>query len=159
MTTVQLDARQLIDTAIDEYLTVLQQKPEDSLDGLGALARALDRLVMCYHATPDVEPETELTSEAPRADERPIIDKASAAFPDLDWYALVEPECGADQEVGLSMAIGDLAEIAADLIEVKWLFDNAAENDAIWQFRFGYRTHWGRHLHELRLYLHTLAAW
>lgn len=59
----------------------------------------------------------------------------------------------------MSTAVGDLVEIAADLMEVLWLFDNASENDAIWQFRWGYRHHWGRHLHELRVYLHALAAW
>lgn len=40
-------------------------------------------------------------------------------------------------------------------MEVLWLFENADENDAIWDFRFGYQTHWGRHLHEMRVYLHS----
>ena len=158
-TAAEFDARDRITRAIDEYLAVLQRKPEDDLRGLGALARALDELVMCYHAAPDVDPETERASAAPRVDEQPIMDKAGAAFPCLEWYALVDPIGEVDQGVGLSIAIGDLTEIASDLIQVKWLFDNATVADAIWQFRFGYQTHWGRHLHEIRVYLHALAAW
>ena len=153
------DARERITHAIKAFLSLLEQKPDDPLKGLGALARALDELVICYHSTPEVEPDTVEVPEAPRIDEGALIERASAAYPELDWYAVVEPERGPDQEVGMSMAIGDLVEIAADLNEILWLFDNASENDAIWDFRFGYQTHWGRHLHEIRCYLHTQAAW
>jgi hypothetical protein len=59
----------------------------------------------------------------------------------------------------MSIAASDLAEIASDLSEVLWLFENASHNDAVWDFRFGYQSHWGRHLHEVRTYLHDLAAW
>ena len=152
------DARERITSIINEYLVVLQRKPADTLKELGELARAMDRLVMCYHDTPDVEPDA-TGSEAPRVDEAPLIEVATAAFPNLDWYALVDPEDGPDQQLRMSIAVGDLVEIAADLMEVLWLFENASENDAIWQFRWGYQHHWGRHLHELRVYLHALAAW
>ena len=67
----------------------------------------------------------------------------TAAFPDLGWYALVDPEDGPEQEIGLSIAVGDLAEIPSDLLGVLWLFENASHNDAVWDFRFGYQTHWG----------------
>ncbi len=152
------DARARITSAINEYLVVLQRKPVDNLRALGQLARAMDRLVMCYHDTLDVGPDT-TDSEAPQVDEAQLIEVATAAFPDLGWYALVDPEDGPDQQVGMSIAVGDLVEVAADLMEVLWLFDNASENDAIWQFRWGYQNHWGRHLLELRVYLHALAAW
>ena len=158
MTDTPSNVRELITSAINEYLRLLQREPADTLKELGELARAMDRLVLCYHDTPDVGPET-TDSEAPRVDEVPFIERASAAFPDLDWYALVDPEGGPDQQVGMSIAVGDLVEIAVDLLEVLWLFDNASENDALWQFRWGYQNHWGRHLHELRVYLHALAAW
>jgi len=123
------------------------------------LAKTLDRLVIVYHQTPNVEPDTTEGSAAPRTDEKPIIEAATAAHPDLNWYALVAPEDGPEQQIGMSIAAGELSEIAADLIEVLWLFDNASYNDAVWQFRWGYQFHWGRHLHEVRTYLHSLAAW
>ena len=153
------DVRERIEAAIKAFLALLERKPDDALEGLGALARAMDELVSCYHSTPDVEPDTLDGPQAPRIDEAALSEKASAAFPDLDWYAIADPLDGLEQEVGMSIATADLAEIAGDLSEVLWLFENATENDAIWEFRFGYQAHWGRHLHELRPYLHSLSAW
>ena len=148
--------REEISAAIRRYLDALQGANGATLYDL---SKALDGLVATYHGVPDVEPDTTEASPAPRADERSIIDAATAAFPELDWYALVDPQDGQEQKIGMSFAVGDLAEIAADLMEVLWLFENASHNDAVWEFRFGYQSHWGRHLHELRGYLHGLAAW
>ena len=159
MTCPDASDRERITAAIEEYLVVLQRKPDDDLKGLAELARALDRLVICYHEAPDVEPDTADGPEAPRVDEQAIMERAGAAFPDLGWYPLVDVQTGEDQTPWASDAIGDLVEIAADLIDVLWLFEHATLNDAIWEFRFGYQTHWGKHLHEVRTYLHSQAAW
>ena len=148
--------RENISVAIRRYLDVLEGKDGATLYDL---AKALDGLVVAYHQTPEVEPDTVAASSAPTIDEARINGAASKAFPDLDWYALVDPQDGPDQKVGMSIATSDLAEIAADLSEVLWLFENAGHNDAVWNFRFGYQSHWGRHLHEVRTYLHGLAAW
>ena len=58
-------------------------------------------------------------------------------------------------------AIDDLADIAKDLIQFMWFLDNVSLSDAIWDFRFGYQSHWGPHLHGLRAYLNSsrIAAW
>ena len=151
------DARERISSAIQHYLSMLESEENGGVDRLAGLARALDQLVMVYHGTEDVGPDTE--SVGPRGGERSYAEAAAATFPELGWYALVEPDRGTEQQVGLSVATGDLAEIAIDLEEVLWLFENASENDAVWQFRWGYQNHWGRHLHEIRVYLHSLAAW
>jgi hypothetical protein len=156
MTTTEAEVRINISAAIRSYLDALEGKGGATLSDL---AKALDRLVTTYYETPDVEPDTTDASAAPRVEESPISSAAAAAYPELDWYALVEPERGQDQQVGMSIAVGDLAEIAADLHEILWLFENASHNDAVWQFRWGYQFHWGRHLHEVRPYLHALAAW
>lgn len=148
--------RDNITQAIHHYLDVLQGRDGATLYDL---AKALDGLVVTYHQVPDVEPDTSSGSAAPCIEEKPIIDAAAAAFPDLDWYAFVGPEDGPDQDVRMSIAVCDLAEIAGDLTEVLWLFENASHNDAVWQFRWGYQYHWGKHLHEVRPYLHDLAAW
>lgn len=149
--------RERIIAAIKDYLSLLEPRGADQRPSSYDLAKALDALVQVYHQTPDVETDTD--DLGPRVEERPLLDKAAAAFPDLGYYALVEPEGGPDQHCGMSDAIGDLAEIAVDLIEVLELFDLDRPNDAIWSFRWGYQFHWGRHLHELRTYLHALSAW
>ena len=153
----QAEVRERISTAINAYLSLLERATADPKPSLYDLAKALDGLVQTYHATPDAEPDTE--ELGPRVEERPLLEQAAQAFPELGFYALVEPDGGPDQECGMSDAVGDLAEIAVDLIEVLWLFDHDRPNDAVWTFRFGYQSHWGRHVHEVRTYLHTLAAW
>jgi hypothetical protein len=156
MTDAERLVRDDISAASRRYLEVLQGKEHATLYDL---AKALDELVATYHRVPEVEPDRIDGPAAPRTDERPIIDAAAASFPELDWFALVDPQAGEEQQVWLSMALGDLSEIASDLLEVLWLFENASHNEAVWEFRFGYRFHWGRHLHEVRTYLHALAAW
>jgi hypothetical protein len=156
MTNTQYLVRENISSAIRRYLDALEGKNGATLHDL---AKALDGLVVAYHQTPDVEPDTTDASLAPSVDEATISDAASEAVPDLGWYALVDPQGGQNQKIGMSIAVSDLAEIASDLSEVLWLFENAGHNDAVWDFRFGYQTHWGRHLHEVRTYLHDLAAW
>ena len=144
-----------ITSAIHTYLTLLRDGAS-SPPPLSDLARALDGLVQAYHATTDVEPDTD--GLAARVEERPLLDQAARAFPDLGMYALVEPDGGPDQQCGMSVAVGDLAEIAVDLTEILWLFEHRSYNDAVWQFRWGYQYHWGRHLHEVRIYLHVSYA-
>lgn len=148
--------RDTITESIRNYLDVIDARNGATLYDL---AKALDQLVITYHSTPDVSPDSVEASAAPKTEERPIIDAVSAAFPDLGFYALVDPDGGPEQGMGMALAPGDLAEIAVDLLEVLWLFENAGHNDAVWEFRFGYQYHWGKHLHELRPYLHCLAAW
>ena len=157
MTDEQAAVRERIGTAIRDYLALLEPRDGVGNPSLYDLAKALDALVQVYHHTADVETDTD--DLGPRVEERSLLDKAAAAFPDLGLYALVEPDGGPDQLCGMSIATGDLAEIAVDLIEVLELFDLDRPNDAIWSFCWGYRFHWGRHLHELRVYLHALAAW
>lgn len=156
MTGAQRLVRDDITGAIRCYLDVLAGNDGSTLYDL---AKALDQLVTTYHRVPNVEPDTTEASAAPRPDERSLVEAATAAFPDLGWYALVDPEGDETQKIGMSIAVGDLAEIASDLLRVLWLFENASYNDAVWEFRFGYQGHWGRHLHEVRTYLHGLAAW
>jgi Domain of unknown function (DUF5063) len=148
--------RDEITAAINHYLDVLHGRNGATLYDL---AKALDGLVATYHRASGVEPDTIHASSAPRTDQSRIFEAASAAFPDLSWYATVDPQDGQEQQIGMSIAASDLAEIAADLMEVLWLFENGSHNDAVWSFRFGYQSHWGRHLHEIRFYLHELAAW
>jgi hypothetical protein len=140
--------------AIHAYLELLKDRPDDESVRLDRLAEALDRLVIAYHHTPDTEPEGE-GAEAPSVPYEPLAKRAAASFPELGYYADVDPEEGLDQKIGLADAIDDLADIARDLTEVLWHLENVGVDDAIWVFRFGYRSHWGTHLHRLRLYLHA----
>lgn len=142
-------------SAILAYLSLLKHEPDDAGVRLERLAEALDRLVIEYHRSIELEPD-EAEVEAPCVDYVPLAERAAASFPELGVYGDVDPKEAFDHAFNLGDAIDDLADIARDLTEVLWLFDNVGANDAVWMFRFGYRTHWGRHLHDLRRYLHAI---
>ena len=140
--------------AINGFLGLLKEEPDNEDVRLVKLCEALDRLVAEYHRAPDVEPDTEGVSDS--VPYEPLAARASASFPELGLYADVDPSEVLPQEVGVGDAIDDLADIARDLTGVLGLINNGATNDAIWEFRFGYQTHWGIHLHNLRRYLHVI---
>ena len=152
------DVRARVVASIQRYLTFVSPCEGREKPTLVDLAKALDDLVATYYSTEDVDPSSD-DSAAPRSGDKEFAEAAASAFPELGWYAVADPQDDAGAMVGLTIATEDMAEIAVDLAEVLWLFDNATEQDAVWQFRWGYQCHWGRHLHELRLYLHSLGAW
>lgn len=134
------------------YLALLREPPAG--DRVAALAAALDRLAGAYHATPETEASDEADRPNPPTYEQ-LRDIAAAAFPDLGYYAVTRPEPSGTDAIMAGDAIDDLADIALELEHVVWLWENARAGDAAWHYRFGYRTHWGRHLHDLRSHLHA----
>lgn len=146
--------------SIDDYLSLIENPTGLERERLNRLVRALDALVWEYHKSSDVDPDDNET-EAPEIEYRAIYKRAGAAFPELGYYSKVDPIEGLEQCIGLADAIDDLTDIARDLKEVLWHIENTSLSNAVWEFRFGYQTHWGEHLHSLRAYLHTstIAAW
>ena len=147
-------------TAINSFLKCLHVSPDDSTTNLRNLARAMDKLVAAYNDSQEVEPN-DCQIDCPVNDYAVFADAAAVAFPQLGMYASVAPDDNIDQEIGLACAIDDLADIANDLSCVLWYFKQDRIADGVWDYRFGYQVHWGKHLHSLRNYLHcsTLAAW
>ena len=93
--------------------------------------------------------------QAPRLDPKKLRAQVAARFPNYGLYRApgVEPE----DEFLLGDAIDDLGDIAIDLAEVAWLWENAGESAALWQFFFGFESHWGSHLRNLQWYVHEMA--
>lgn len=146
--------------AIDNYLGLLDGKPKTEQHELKKLTLALDRLVSEYQKTEDVDVIDD-EADAPSFDYQSLYQAAGASYPNLGYYAHVAPDEDGDAKPELADAIDDLADIARDLIEVLWHLDKDRLTDAVWHFRFNYQIHWGVHLHNLRVYLHstTIAAW
>jgi hypothetical protein len=144
--------------AIGNYLSVLCDSPEGDEGATVRLIEALDGLTATYHATDDVEPSG-ADFEYPTLDSRGGPTRPAAVFEKLGLYAAVEPDRGLDQEVSLHDPYNDLSEIADDMKLVLWLAENVGESDAVWEFRFGFFTHWGRHLFSVRPYLQAYLDW
>ena len=116
------------------------------------LAELLDRLLIAYHESADVAPETDTVP--PSGDFRDDRRLMESCFPDFGHYAWCEPEDDPGRDVLVGDAIDDLADIYAELRGVDWLSANGSQADTIWQFRHSYQAHWGRHLLNFRSYLH-----
>jgi hypothetical protein len=149
--------RKAIETAIYRYLSLFE--PANTAATLRDIAMALDDLVRVYFETREVEPDTSDGPDAPPIDEEVFGRNAARFFDNDDIIWMIDPEGGPDQEAMCTFATSELAEIAGDLAKVLWAFENGSEADAIWEFRFGYQTHWGYHLHRVRHFLHRQAAW
>jgi len=119
------------------------------------LARALDELAMAYHEAPDGSPADDDRDPPGDDDIRTRRDRLGERFPDYGYYSFMDPLAPFDQDGLVGDAIDDLDEIAHELEDVIWRFENIGPDDAHWQFKFGYGAHWGRHLRELSLYLHA----
>ena len=128
-------------------------QPEDREN---KLALALDQLALAYHFAEYVFDETD-HPEASRREYEVIREHVSERFPDLGFYngAHHISERIADSETNVGDSIDDICDIVGDLEEVLWCWDNTSIDDALWHFRFGYETHWGKHLRDLQLYLYA----
>lgn len=149
--------RAKIETAIRHFLSLLST--ENTTATVQDIACSLDHLVRIYFETPEVEPQSEEASRAPRIDEKHFALGAARFLEDDDIIWCVDPRGGAKQQPGCTFASAELAEIAGDLAKVLWEFEHGTVEDAIWEFRFGYQAHWGDHLHRVRHYLHRIMFW
>lgn len=135
------------------FLALLHEGPTPSSR---KLLRSLDELAMAYHHTPEGNPsETDVTPTRKDYQERYV--SLGKRFPNYGYYAVSDPTEPVNEKGMVGDAIDDLADIAADLEEVVWRFENLDANDAHWHFRFLFEIHWGMHLRELSLYLHANA--
>jgi hypothetical protein len=145
--------------AVRRYLELLKSASGPIEDRLRALASTLDGLLCAYHATPDEFVEGAI--EPPKSDDylqryKMAREVASRTFPEFGLYAVVMPESNPNAQPMLGDALDDLTDIALDMENVLWRFENGDPRDAAWHFRFGYQSHWGRHLLDLRSYVHHL---
>ena len=140
--------------AVRSYLVLLRSPPEAADERVGALAEALDRLALAWHGAPPIDRDdvTDLADHTTYDEMRAI---AAAAFPDFGFYSVVPPDENWQQQAMVGDAIDDLADIALEMERVEQLWEKALPAEADRQFRYWYGAHWGRHLHNLRSYIHA----
>lgn len=118
------------------------------------LAEGLDQLATAYHFAPDGEPADD-DRDPPEWNFKGRYAALAERFPQLGMYAVADPSEAINNEAMCGDAIDDLTDIESDLSEVVWRFENIGAEDAHWHFKLLFRSHWGRHLRELALYLHA----
>ena len=137
--------------AVRSFLALLAEGEPPSDE---KLAEALDQLALAYHHAPEGVPADD-DREPPARDFKARYAALGQHFPQLGMYAVSDPSEVINEEAMCGDAIDDLTDIESDLREVIWRFENMGAEDAHWHFKLLYRSHWGRHLRELSLYLHA----
>lgn len=142
-----MDTRALVDSFLDFVLVEEEQDPT-------ALAEWLDRLAMDLHNVSFQFDEKEY-SDPPVRDYREWRDLISRRFPYLGHYNTITHDADhhGDGEIFVGDALDDIADISAELQDVRWYFENTSDANALWYLENGYRTHWARHLRDLQSHL------
>lgn len=141
-------------TIVNDVENFLRIAIEGPVPSIGQLICALDKLAVAYHEGTGLQ-FVDADVEPPDNDYKTTYDQLCQRFPGLGLYAMCDPLNVGTSEVLTGDAIDDLADIVTDLREVVWRCDNINVENAIWHFCNLYQIHWGRHLRELSLYLHT----
>lgn len=145
-----------IETEINNFLDLILGH-NSKLEDLNELIFALDRLAISSHKIEYKFDETDYPDNS-SFDLSAIRKKVDKRFPDLGSYNIAIDVCEkiGESEIATGDAIDDLTDITLDLLRVRWRFENTSNNDALWHFELSFRSHWGRHLRDLQLYLHEL---
>src|SRR5258707_558910 len=133
--------------AVRAYLSLIEAPLSSNEARLSALAEALDRLAFAYHHVTETDFHYDVL-DRPHDVYQAAHKAMGRRFPELGFYAAASKDVTGPSTTG--DAIDDLVDIADELQQVQWLWDNRSPEAASNQFRTGYRFHWGRHLHDLR---------
>ena len=143
--------------AVKEFLAVLE-RPLTDAEREVALCVALDRLALASHfAEPVFDEARHATPPVPAYGV--LRAKLGPLFPELGYYntALDRVDKVGDSELGVGDAIDDLVDIARELQQELLRWETTSESDAIWHLGQGFKSHWGKHLRSLQLYMHERA--
>ena len=143
-----------IHKAIADYLSLFEEKVHPLEEQSEKLTLALDYLALAYHFAECDFDEADYP-DAPEPDYQQLRDAVASLFPGFGYYNIatdISINIG-QTTLGVGDAIGDISEIAVDLLEVKWLWENTSVENALWEFKWGYENHWGDHLRNLQIYI------
>lgn len=147
--------------AVSHFLELVVNGRGAEQENITALVVALDMLAWMQHVVdapekPDPEDADSATAqEAPEREYAKMRALVGQQFPSFGYYST--PANPVDQNGEAEMitgdAVADLANIACELYEVAWRFQNTDANDALRAFSEGYRQSWRSHLRTLQWYI------
>ena len=134
-----------VEMAIDNFIELMRTpQPAD----LQPLMRGLDGLILLAH---DVEFDFD---EAEYPD--PVTDNPHDTYTLANRWLENLLKGYPESDPRPIDAIMDLSEILDDFLKIQWRFRHTSKADALFEFRFGFQSHWGHHARSL---LKTLHFW
>lgn len=125
------------------------------------LAACLSALYGAALRLPNVAPETDelLNERLTREQWGATFDRLLAALGEYDAYRTAVPFPEEKAEELKAHLADDLADIYRDLKNgLLWLASGEDVREVVWEWRFGFWTHWGRHLTEALRVIHARLA-
>lgn len=155
--TIKIDGTR-IRAALRGFLELLEST--DKHANVELLELWLGQLAFIQHFIGDVHYEDSKSSPPPARDYARWRKLIAEQFPVLGYYSIpgAVPLQMAASEISIGDALDDLAEIAGEVVECVWRWENNGENDALWYLRFSYQAHWGTHLRNLQAYIQNLPV-
>jgi hypothetical protein len=133
-------------------------------EGEGAAQEALIRIVRLYESAlhlPDPWNDTLSADPEPdrvTADERGAVAHHSARLP-FNWYGEVfDPTIVPPEEPVVGSIVDDIADIYRDVVSGRRAHQRGLRAQAVWEWGFGFRTHWGEHATGAIRALHAWLA-
>ena len=150
-------SRDEIKQTVDEFLSLVEKGLGSSEENEAKLKLLLDKLALAQHFA-IFEFDGKEYAEEPRRDYKELRTLVSARFPNYGNYNVagdVTTKVG-EAEVNVGDAIDDITDIAKDLFEAKFCWENNSPDDGLWYFKFNFDSHWSHHLRGLQIYLLNL---
>jgi hypothetical protein len=147
-------SRDEIKQTIDEFLSLVEKGCGSTEKNEAKLKLVLDKLALAqYFAT--YEFDSKDYADAPRKTDEELQKLVTTQFPNYGYYNVAE---NVTKDVGEGItnvgdAIDDILDIAKDLYETKWRWENNSPEDGLWFFKNNFQSHWNEHLRGLQIYL------
>ena len=139
---------------IETYLALVTGAVLPAPDRLARMAHALDALALGMATLPAGRP-ADSDLEPPSFDETVQRKTICERFPEFGFYDWADPLVAGGKDIMIGDAVDDALDIALDLSEAAWRFDTLGEEDAFSYLHQFFRLHWGRHLLNLRSFIHA----
>jgi hypothetical protein len=138
----------------DQFCSIVDSASNlDRTELLGKLYRILPLLIGEAIGLPDVQP-SDNDEQIENSEWKQVHNLLKEKLGDWDLYHQVFDPTEDDEAIFGSL-VNDIAEIYSDLKEgLASVTRNALPGDAIWEWRFSFYTHWGRHAMEALLTMH-----
>lgn len=104
---------------------------------------------------PDVAEDSEELADLVTSEEWKHVRNRLSELPIDGYWFIFEPRTDSPEEPVFGTLSDDLGDIYRDVKEGLLLFELGKIDDAIWEWRFGFDTHWGRHLTRALYVIHN----
>ena len=154
-------SRDEIKQTVDDFLSLVEKgcgSPEENESRLKFL---LDKLALARHFA-EFEYDDKDYPDVPNLEHKKLMILARERFPACDGDYTVTLNVTdivrflEKPDFGIRMAADDIADIAGDLYEVKWRWENNSPEDGLWYFTLSFDSHWENHLRGFQYYLNEL---